>query len=74
MDGDKAVGRITAGAWSPFQNCGIGYVQFAEAGDLKGRALSLAAQDGKTTPCTVVPLPFYDPEKRIPRGLDRDIP
>ncbi len=74
MDGDKAVGRITAGAWSPFQNCGIGYVQFAEAGDWKGRALSLVGQDGKATPCTVVPLPFYDPEKRIPRGLDRDIP
>jgi glycine cleavage system aminomethyltransferase T len=74
MDGDKAVGRITAGAWSPFQKCGIGYVQFAEAGDWKGRDLTLAGQDGKTTPCTVVPLPFYDPEKRIPRGLDRDIP
>ena len=74
MDGDKAVGRITAGAWSPFQNCGIGYVRFDEAGDWKGRALSLVGQDGKATPCTVVPLPFYDPEKRIPRGLDRAIP
>ena len=74
MDGDKSVGRITAGAWSPFQNCGIGYVRFAEAGDWKGRALSLVGQDGKAAACTVVPLPFYDPEKRIPRGLDRQIP
>ena len=74
MDGDTVVGRITAGAWSPFQNCGIGYVRFGEAGDWKGRELLLAAQDGKRTPCTVVALPFYDPEKRIPRGLDRDIP
>ena len=74
LDGDKVVGRITAGGWSPFQECGVGYVRFADAGDWSGRELSLAGSDGKTAPCTVVALPFYDPDKRIPRGLDRSIP
>jgi hypothetical protein len=30
--------------------------------------------DGVVTPCTIVALPFYDPEKRIPRGLDTVVP
>ena len=74
MDGAKVVGRISAGAWSPYQNCGIGYVRFEKAGDWVGRTLSLATSNGETAACNVVALPFYDPEKRIPRGLDKTIP
>jgi len=74
MDDDREVGRISAGAYSPYQQCGIGYVRFDASGDWEGRTLNLADGDGAKGTCTVVALPFYDPEKRIPRGLDRTIP
>jgi aminomethyltransferase len=74
LDGARAVGRVTAGAWSPFLACGIGYVRFAEPGAWAGRALSVTTPDGESRRCEIVELPFYDPEKRIPRGLDRSIP
>ena len=74
IDGEEAVGRMTAGAWSPYLDCGIGYVRFNVAGDWLGRTVSLRARDGALHACEVVGLPFYDPEKRIPRGLATDIP
>jgi aminomethyltransferase len=72
LDGDQIVGRVTAGAWSPFLNCGIAYVRFNQPGAWAGRTLSLKLE--QTTPCQIVELPFYDPEKRIPRGLDKSVP
>lgn len=64
-------GRITAGAWSPYLNCGIGYARFDLAKDWAGHSLTLCASDGAKFQCQLVSLPFYDAEKRIPRGLDR---
>jgi len=72
LDGERIVGRVTAGAWSPFLNCGIAYVRFNQPGAWVGRTLSLKLE--QTSPCEIVDLPFYDPEKRIPRGLDKSIP
>lgn len=74
LDGHETVGRVTAGAWSPFLDCGIGYVRFDQPGDWAGRSLALQTSAGETAPCEIVDLPFYDSEKRIPRGLDRTIP
>jgi aminomethyltransferase len=74
LDGSKTIGRITAGAWSPFLATGIGYVRFREPGDWAGRALTLKTAQGPAQPCLIVDLPFYDKEKRIPRGLDKSIP
>ncbi len=74
MDGDTVVGRVTAGCHSPYLECGIGYVRFNEPGDWSGKQLSLRSTAGTTAPCAIVDLPFYDPEKRIPRGLDKTIP
>ncbi len=74
LDGGRAVGRVTVGAVSPYLACGIGYVRFFEAGDWAGRQLTLEQPDGSGQACEVRPLPFYDPEKRIARGLDRKIP
>ena len=74
LEGHRVVGRMTAGAWSPFLNCGIGYVRFQEPGAWAGRALSLKTPDGKIHSGEVTELPFYDKEKRIPRGLDKSIP
>ncbi len=73
-DGAAVVGRVTAAAWSPYLKCGIGYVRFAAPGDWKGKMLSVETPEGNRVSCEIVELPFYDPEKRIPRGLDKTIP
>jgi glycine cleavage system aminomethyltransferase T len=73
-DADEAVARMTIGAWSPYLDCGIGYVRFREHRGWLGRELILRDEDGNSHPCEIVELPFYDSEKRIPRGLDREIP
>ena len=69
MDGPAGVGRVTAGAWSPYLESGIGYVRFAEPGDWVGKSLSMKTLRGQTVACEIVALPFYDSEKRIPRGM-----
>ncbi|QIE53976.1 aminomethyl transferase family protein [Pikeienuella piscinae] len=74
VDGDATVGRVTAGAWSPYLDCGVGYARFERAGGWVGRTLSLIGEGGAAHECEIVALPFYDAEKRIPRGLDRTIP
>jgi aminomethyltransferase len=73
-DGPRVVGRVTTGAQSPYLQAGIGYVRFIEPADWAGRMLSLERASGQACPCMIVDLPFYDKEKRIPRGIDRDIP
>ncbi|MDH3688765.1 MAG: aminomethyl transferase family protein, partial [Gammaproteobacteria bacterium] len=65
----RAVGHIRSTAWSPFLECGIGYVFFAEPGDWLGRRVTVLTK-GSEFDGTVVSLPFYDADKRIPRGLD----
>ena len=74
LDGDQLIGRVTAGAWSPFLECGIGYVRFNEPGEWVGRALSVKMQEGEIHPCEIIELPFYDEDKLIARGLDKSIP
>jgi glycine cleavage system aminomethyltransferase T len=74
VDGDTTVGRITAGAWSPYLEAGVGYVRFNDAGEWAGQKLSMKNADGDLVACEIVDLPFYDPEKRIPRGLDKTVP
>ena len=73
-DENRQVARLTATHWSPSLNAGIAYVRFDEAGDWVGRTLMLDVRDGARLPCEVVPLPFYDPDKEIARGIDRSIP
>ncbi len=74
LSGDRPVGRVTAGAWSPYLDTAIGYVRFARPGEWAGQGLSLLSSDGTKHDCEIVSLPFYDPEKRIPRGFDKVIP
>jgi len=69
LDAGEVVASITAGAWSPFMECGIGYARFKAARAWAGQALTLRTGDGAEHPCEIVALPFYDAEKRIPRGL-----
>ena len=74
LESSSVVGRVTAGAVSPYLSCGIGYVRFKAAGDWAGKELTLKTADGKSHICEIVELPFYDKEKKIPRGIDRAIP
>jgi glycine cleavage system aminomethyltransferase T len=60
----ELVGRVTAGAWSPSLDLGIGYVRMDRAGDWVGTTVTTGGE-----PATVVGLPFYDAGRAIPRGL-----
>jgi aminomethyltransferase len=74
MEGDKAVGFVTASAWSPYLKTGIGYARFTTPGDWAGRKLRVKAGDCGSHACAIIDLPFYDKEKLIPRGLAKDVP
>ena len=65
----REVGRLTAAARSPYLQSTIGYVRFDSPGQWEGEQVSLEAAHGTRYPARVVALPFYDAEKRIPRGL-----
>jgi aminomethyltransferase len=68
LDGNSVVGQMTAGAWTPYLETGIGFVRFQQKGDWLGRKLTLSTIEGEQHPCEIVSLPFYDAEKKIPRG------
>ncbi len=70
----KVVGEVTAAAWSPTLDCGIGYVRFFESSDWIGMKLEVSSERGELFPCEIVPFPFYDSEKKIRRGIDTRIP
>ena len=72
--GQEPVAVLTAGVDSPTLGCGIGYARFQEPGEWSNRELKLRLPDASVHPCTVVDLPFVDPERLIARGLDRTIP
>ncbi|NNE23522.1 MAG: aminomethyl transferase family protein [Rhizobiales bacterium] len=74
LNANGPVGRVTAGAWSPYLDTAIGYVRFNLPGDWAGQTLSLQSSNGQRQACEIVDLPFYDPQKRIARGLDKSIP
>jgi len=73
VDG-QPVGRVTAGAWSPFLEHGIGFALFDEPGEWLGKQVEVLDPDGASHLGEIVTLPFYDADKQIPRGLDRSIP
>ena len=74
LDGDKIVGYITAGVHSLTLDTGIGYVRFYEPKDWPGKKLILKLPNGENHRSKIVNLPFFDPEKKIVKGIDRNIP
>ena len=74
IDGDKFVGRITAGVPSPTLGIGIGYVKFNRPGGWVGKEMRLRLPDGSEHECTIVDLPFFDKDHLIVKGVDRNIP
>lgn len=74
LQNGRSVGHVTAGAWSPFLKSGIGYVRFAEGGPWAGMRLMVRSGGGEVLDCEIVDLPFYDPEKLLPRNLTKGKP
>jgi glycine cleavage system aminomethyltransferase T len=74
LQGGISVGQVTAAAWSPLLDAGIGYLRFNAPGDWVGETLQLTTRRGDRVSGEIVALPFYDSEKHIPRGVDRTIP
>ena len=66
----KEIGHITASGWSPHLEQGVAYVRLARAGDLEPRSVEVMGFDLGMHEATIVDLPFYDAEKKIPRGLE----
>jgi len=67
---ETVVGWMTTGAWTPYLEKGIGFVRFKQAGQWSGRNLTLVDREGIEYPAEVVDLPFYDKDKKIPRGIE----
>ena len=74
LDKGVKVGHITAGVPSPTLGLGVGYVRFYETGDWVGRTLFMQMSDGTKHEGIIVDLPFFDKEKRLVKGLDRNLP
>ncbi len=70
----ETIGRVLSSAWSPLLGCGIGYAQFYRSDDWPGKDVTVVHRDGTELKGEVVTLPFYDAEKRIPRGIETSIP
>ena len=65
--GGDAIGRVTAGAWSPRLERNVGYAWVPATHMDQGTSLEIAASTG-ARPAEVAPLPFVDAQKRIPAG------
>ncbi len=61
-------------AWSPAPGRGIGFARLDQAGLEPGAAAAVPGLDGVTHPASLCSPPMVDPERRIPRGLNREIP
>jgi aminomethyltransferase len=66
----KVVGRVKAFEPSPTLGTGIGYVLFDTPAAMSANALTVKGRDGNEHPLALHALPFFDPDKRIPRGLE----
>ena len=68
--GAHPVGRVKAFEPSPTLGTGIGYVLFDSADAMAGEAFTVKDRMGTQHNLTLHPLPFFDPDKKIPRGIE----
>ena len=66
LDG-RSVGSVTTYEISPYLATGVGFVLLDDAGLMEQTGLVVTDREGNELPLALVKLPFYDPEKRIPR-------
>jgi aminomethyltransferase len=66
----REIGHVTASSWSPHLDCGVAFVRLTDADLVEPREVEAMGFDLAMHKANIVDLPFYDPEKRIPRGLE----
>ncbi|MGE0653531.1 MAG: aminomethyltransferase family protein [Alphaproteobacteria bacterium] len=71
---EESIGRVTAGAWSPFYQAGVAIIRLSDPEHAARSDIAVRCRDGALHPAEIVELPMYDDEKRIPRGLETSIP
>jgi aminomethyltransferase len=65
--GGREVGRLTSAAYSPRLRINMGYAWVPIELAAEGTRLSIGAPSGPVD-AEVVPLPFWDPEKAVPKA------
>ncbi len=63
----ETVGRVTSAIWSPRLDRNIGYAMVSIAHAALGAALRVDVPGAGARAATVVPMPFVDPSKEIPK-------
>jgi len=66
--GGKAVGRVTSAIWSPRFQKNIGYAMVPTAQAKPGTELQVSIPGAGDRKAVVVPMPFIDPSKDIPKS------
>ncbi len=66
--GDKRIGAVTSAVWSPRLGKNIGYAMVPVAHTAPGTSLIVAIPDAGERKALVVPRPFVDPKKDIPKN------
>jgi len=66
--GGQPVGRVTSAIWSPRLKKNIGYAMLPSALSAVGTVVSVALPGAGERQATVVPKPFIDPKKEIPKS------
>ena len=70
----RIVGKVTAGAISPFLRQGIGIIRLEKAGLADGDTVTVGCKDGSQQEAQLIEMPFYDKLAEIPRGKTVDVP
>ena len=70
----QRIGKVTAGATSPYLGFGIGYALLDTAEIGPGSNVLVGCKDGSMQAAELVEIPFYDKMAEIPRGKLVDIP
>ncbi|MEM6375315.1 MAG: aminomethyltransferase family protein [Pseudomonadota bacterium] len=70
----RRVGRITAGAFSPYLKTGVGIALFEAAAPEAAIPVEVTCIDGEVHAAQTHSMPFYDAACEIPRGKLVDIP
>jgi aminomethyltransferase len=70
----KPAGKVSAGAYSPYLQQGIGIALMHEPGFNEGDAVTIQCLDGDMYAGQLAGLPLYDKEAEIPRGKCVEIP
>ena len=70
----QKIGYLSASTWSPTLEKYVGYVRFDYPGEWKEFQIKVESVSDNLADCEIIDLPFYDKEKLIPKGIDKNIP